>query len=91
MKLIEYLQTEKDYKKFSYPADVRRIVNVMKKYNIEITPNEAEELWDRYSDDFDAQWLGLPNKDIEIFETIICYAKRKYKIDDYEDEEEDYE
>lgn len=88
MKLIEYLQTEKDYRRFSYPADVRRIVNAMKKYNIEITPNEAEELWDRYSDDFDAQWLGLPDNDNEIFETIIHYAKRKYEI---EEEEEDYE
>lgn len=85
MKLIEYLQTEKDYNRFSYPADVRRIVSVMKKYNIEITPNEAYELWDMYSDDLCAGWIGLPDNDNKIFNIIIKYAKVKYKM------EEDYE
>lgn len=84
MKLIEYLKNENDYKnaykRYSYPKDVRRIVNVMKDRGIEITPDEADEIWDIYSDDLDAQWLGFPDDDNEIFEIIICYAKIKYKI-----------
>lgn len=79
MKLIEYLKIEKQYDGLYYSKDVRRIVNVMKDKGIEITPNEADELWDRYSDDFDAQWLGLPNNDNEIFKIIIKYAKVKYE------------
>lgn len=84
MKLIEYLKTN-NYDKIYYPTDVRRIVNVMKDKDVEVMPNEAEELWYEYSNDLDTYWVELPMNDNEIFETIIYYAKRKYKVG-WEDE-----
>lgn len=80
MKLIDYLKEENSYENIYWADDVRRIVEVMKKRDIEVTPSEAEELWDMYSDDLCAQWLGLPDNDEEIFNILIEYAKQKYGI-----------
>ena len=79
MKLIEYLKIEKQYDDLYYVKDVRRIVNVMKDKGIEITPKEANKLWNMYSDNQDEEWIVLPANDDEIFEIIIKYAKRKYE------------
>lgn len=78
MKLIEYLKIEKQYDDLYYVTDVRRIVNVMKDKGIEITPKEANKLWNMYSDNQDEVWIVLPANDDEIFEIIIKYAKIKY-------------
>lgn len=78
MKLIDYLEQEYIYKSIYWAEDVRRIVEVMKKRDIEITPKEAEKIWDLYSDSYCAQWLGLPDDDEQLFYTIIEYAKKKY-------------
>ena len=78
MKLIEYLKKEDEYKNIYWAEDVRRIVKIMKKRDIEVTPSEAEEIWDLYSDDLCAQWIGLSDDDDEIFNIIIEYAKQKY-------------
>lgn len=78
MKLIEYLKIEKQYDDLYYVTDVRRIVNVMKDKGIEITPKEANKLWNMYSDNQDEEWIVLPANDDEIFEIIIKYAKIKY-------------
>ena len=83
MTLIEYLQTENRYQEFAYPEYLKRIVKIFKDRNIEITPSEANELWDKYSDDLCASWLILPLDDNEIFEIVINYAKKKYKMEDY--------
>lgn len=80
MKLIEYLKKEDEYKNIYWAEDVKRIVEVMKKRDIEVTPTEAEDIWDLYSDDCFAQWLGLPDDDEQLFNIIIEYAKRKYGI-----------
>ena len=82
MKLIDYLLTNNDYTRFSYPEDVERIVKVFKNKDIEITPDEANELWDRYSDDLCASWIGLPDNDNKLFDIVIEYAKRKYRVGD---------
>ena len=79
MKLLEYLLTQNNYRKIDYPEDVKKIVNILKSKNIEITPDEAEDLWYDYSADCDACWLGLP-EDEEVFEIIIQYARKKYKV-----------
>ena len=78
MKLIEYLKIEKQYDDLYYVTDVRRIVNVMKDKGIEITPKEANKLWNMYSDNQDEVWIVFPAIDDEIFEIIIKYAKIKY-------------
>ncbi len=78
MKLIEYLKIEKQYDDLYYVTDIRRIVNVMKDKGVEITPKEANKLWNMYSDNQDEGWIVLPANDDEIFEIIIKYAKIKY-------------
>ena len=72
------LKIEKQYDDLYYVTDVRRIVNVMKDKGIEITPKEANKLWNMYSDNQDEVWIVLPANDDEIFEIIIKYAKIKY-------------
>lgn len=84
MKVIDYIKQENEYEDFSYPEDVKRIVEVLKARSVEITPKEAEELWNAYSDDMCAQWLGLPDNDKELFDIIISQAKEKYNEDDEE-------
>ena len=78
MKLIEYLKIEKQYDDLYYVTDVRRILNVMKDKGSQITPKEANKLWNMYSDNQDEVWIVLPANDDEIFEIIIKYAKIKY-------------
>ena len=63
---------------YTFP-DVIRIINVCAKHNIEITSAEAEELWNKYSDDYCAQWLILPDSDEYLFEIIIEQAKKIWK------------
>lgn len=78
IKLKDYVKDEYEYKNMRYPEDVKRIVEVMKNKDIEITPEEAEWLWNVYSDDYCAQWLCLSDDDEDIFNIIIEYAKKLY-------------
>ena len=86
MKLEDYVKRAKEeeaiYEYMSYPEDVKRIVEVLKEKDIEVNPNEAEDIWDLYSDDYCAQWLGLPSDDEKVFEIVIEYAKKKYGIEE---------
>ena len=75
LKIKEFVNLPVDY---TY-ADIMRIINVCAKHNVEITPDEAEELWNIYSDDYCAQWLGLPDSDEHLFEIIIEKAKDMWK------------
>ncbi len=77
LKIKDFVNSDvsSDYK---FP-DVIRIVNVCTKHNIEITFAEAEELWNKYSDDYCAQWLILPDSDEYLFEIIIEQAKKIWK------------
>lgn len=75
LKIKEFVNLPVDY---TY-VDIMRIINVCAKHNVEITPDEAEELWSMYSDDYCAQWLGLPDSDEYLFEIIIEKAKDMWK------------
>ena len=78
MRIQDYIKEENDYENFSYPDDVRRIVELFKSKGIIITPSEAEELWDDYSDSMCAGWLILPSNDNELFEIVVEQAKNKW-------------
>ena len=80
LKIKDYINSDVagDY---TFP-DIIRIINVCAKHNIEITIAEAEELWSTYSDDYCAQWLGLPDSDEHLFEMIIEQAKKIWKLKD---------
>ena len=72
IKIKEFVQNDVD--DYVY-RDVKRIINVCAKYDIEITEEEAEELWSNYSDEYCAQWLGLPESDEYLFEIVIKQAQ----------------
>lgn len=74
----DYIKKENKYRNFSFPDDVRRIVELLDSKGIIITPSEAEELWSIYSDDWCAGWLILPSNDNELFRIIIEQAKDRW-------------
>lgn len=53
-----------------YPEDVDRIIQVCTEAGYEIDRSAAEFAWETQSNDFAAQWLGLPDSDEELL-TII--------------------
>ena len=76
MTLKEYVNLDKN---FSFPEDVVRIKKILNDKNIEITLDEAEDIWDEYSDDMCAQWMGLPSDDEKVFEIVIEVAQKRYR------------
>lgn len=84
MTIKEYVRQVDVYQFFEYPKDIKRIVEICEKHDIQITPDEAEELWNWYSDDYCAQWLCLPSDDEDLFEIIIKYAKKIWGDEEHE-------
>lgn len=78
--LLEYLKSEKRYKNDRYGDDVKRIVEVFQKRNIILSYEEARNLWDSYSDYCCACWMGLPEDDDGLFNTIIDYVKENWEL-----------
>lgn len=60
---------------FSYPADVERIVAICASKGIHISPTDAHEAWDRYSNSVCAGWIILPVSDEDIFEIVSARCK----------------
>lgn len=85
MTIKEYVRQIDVYQFFEFPKDIKRIVEVCDQHDIQITPDEAEELWSRYSDtEWCASWLGLPSDDEDLFEIIIEYAKKIWGDEEHE-------
>lgn len=53
-----------------YPGDVARIQRVAMAHGFVLTPMQAEQVWDLYSDSMAAGWMGLPESDEELWEII---------------------
>ena len=73
MDLLEYARINE--KHFSYPEDIRRMIEVCNKKGITITPELAEKLWDIHSESYCAGWLILPEDDELLFEILLDCAK----------------
>lgn len=82
MRIEEYVKILKsetdDLSGYSFPEDIIRIKKVMRDKGIELTTEEADELWGIHSDDYCACWLRLPSDDEKLAEIIIETAKKKY-------------
>lgn len=82
MKIKEYIKTlieeTHELDKYNFPEDILRIKKVMENKGIELTIQEANELWSTYSDKFCACWLCLPSNDEELAKIIIDTAKEIY-------------
>lgn len=53
-----------------HESDCERIRNLAASFNIVMSINEAEEVWDKYSDMYAASWLHLPESDEELWSCI---------------------
>ena len=51
------------FKDCGYPDDVKQIVLAGAKLGYFMTPLEADKLWEDYSSEMCAGWLGLPPED----------------------------
>jgi hypothetical protein len=79
MKIKDYINNKINYHAQMYPEDVNRIINVCRNQSIDITVEEAIEIWETYSDDFSARWMSLPSYDNDLFDIIIEYAEKLWK------------
>lgn len=75
MKKIRILNDEEIY----YKEDVDRIVAALRAYDYDVSPTEARQLWDRYSESFAAGWLILPESDGEI---VACLSRYFEAVDE---------
>lgn len=73
MNILDYARINKN--NFSYPEDIKRMIEVCNKKGVTITPELAEKLWYMHSDDNCACWLILPKDDDSLFETLLNCAK----------------
>lgn len=76
----DYVKINNNYKKFTYPDDVERIVKIMKSKGLKITPELANELWEEYSESYCAGWLILPSNE-KVFDIIVEQAKKHFGVD----------
>lgn len=53
--------------------DKQRIAEAMRRCGYMCSPMEAGILWRRYSNDLAAEWINLPDTDVEIFGCIERY------------------
>ena len=79
----QYIKLIKSHEYEDYEIrDTNTIISICEKHNIDITFEEAYDLWRYYSrTDFDADWLGI-GKDTDedyIFNIIIETAKEMYQ------------
>ena len=59
-------------KKFThdYMEDCRRIQKVLLDHGYQADLRDCAEVWGKYSDDFCAGWLHLPDEDEDLFSSI---------------------
>lgn len=70
---------------YMFIDDIKRIIKVCKNNNLIISKNDAILIWESYSDNICASWMGLPKDDRtlwleiknEILEEVKYYEKKK--------------
>lgn len=83
MKIKEYVNKGYDNYHISwYPEDIDRMIKVCKVQSIDLTAEEAAEIWEAYSDNFNVGWLRLPDNDKDLFYIILDYAEKLWKEND---------
>jgi hypothetical protein len=65
--------------------DVQRIQKVARDNGYEADLDACAYLWDEYSDDYAAGWMGLPENDDDLWEIVINKAEQlSYRIKGFE-------
>ena len=59
----------------SFPEDVRRLIEAAKSLGYVLNSRNAEEIWERHSDDYCASWLVMDGaSDADLVEILLKYA-----------------
>ena len=74
------------FKQCNFPDDVRRIVRVAASVGYFLKPNEAEDLWQRYSGELCASWCILPLTDERLTKVLLDIIEDRYPSPDEIDE-----
>lgn len=56
-----------------YKNDIGRIISVMNDAGFHCSAEEAQKLWEEYSESYAAQWLILPTNPVEIMSNIAPF------------------
>ena len=65
-------------KHFRYPGDVLRIQRALSDAGYDVSPCEAEHLWETYSDSMCAGWLMLYDDDADIVQAVRPYFSTEF-------------
>ena len=76
--MIRKIIKEDDYI-HRHHSDVERLQRVMLQNGYEADLRSAADIWEEYSDDYAAGWLGMPENDDELWETIESRVEREAK------------
>jgi hypothetical protein len=68
-------------KPIRHEGDVAIIVRIIKKNGYDISPYDAQMAWEDYSDSMAAGWMGLPESDAEVWDSIRPYLYFEEKND----------
>ena len=58
-----------------YDHDIKRIISIFHQRGYEITPEQAKESWERFSDSMCAGWMILDEEDADVFYTCMIYLE----------------
>jgi hypothetical protein len=64
-----------DYYDCEHPLDVKRIVEIALAHGVLLSAQEAEKAWMEHSEIYAAQWLFLPEDDIDVWYDLPNWAK----------------
>lgn len=69
---MDSIASDDDGVDIRYPADVLRIRQVALRNGLDLTDEEAQAAWDRFSDGMAAGWMSLPEDDEDLY-TIVFH------------------
>lgn len=73
MRLV--FKKEPDIDHDDYASDIRRIIEVCKKYGYDISYQDAKLAWEKHSDAYCAGWLFLPEKDNDVLSCVLSHCE----------------
>lgn len=59
-----------------FPEDIARIIRILAERGHTLTPKQAADAWEAYSETYFAGWLVLPEKDEDVASLILLYVNQ---------------
>ncbi len=54
-----------------YPKDIKRIIKAFVDEDMIVTPEQANDMWELYSDSMCAGWMGLPESGDDLIVAVL--------------------